>query len=280
LSEVILLGALELGADRLALGHEASGRLLAGEGKDAEAEPALQAAGTHKVAIRNHTGQRQRQCEERGPSHTGQLPDHPRLDRPEQRKRDDARQEARGRVVGFLPRQPAGQAAGDQVREAVDDGAVDEEGEAHDRLPRAANTLAAQRPSQPRLHRLVLHVTLSQEGAVALDPLPEPLHPFRVARLEVVHGVDAGPPEGIDLPGIEASGSRELADQRTPVELLDRGDQLGRPDMFEVHDLGFHRLLDRSRQSIDRLARVLPMGVEVGRQRERLSEGDEHPPQE
>ena len=67
---------------------------------------------------------------------------------------------------------------------------------------------------------------------------------------------------------------------RTPVELLDRTHELVRLDALDVDDLGFHRPLDRSRQSSDRLARVVPMGRETRRHRDRLSEGDEHPPEE
>jgi hypothetical protein len=112
--------------------------------------------------------------------------------------------------------------------------------------------------------------------------LPEPLDTLRVGRLEVGHGVDdsAGQPEGIDLPGHEASRGQQLADQRTPVELLDRAHELVRLDRLDVDDLGFQRLLDGSRQGSDRLARVVPMSREVRRHRDRLSEGDEHPPQE
>jgi len=125
-------------------------------------------------------------------------------------------------------------------------------------------------------------VIFSQKSAVALEPLPEPLHPLRVARREVAHGVDdgAGQPSGIDRPGTEASRGREVIPQPTPVELFDRANELGCLDGFEVDDLGFHRPLDRSRQGVDRLARVLPMGVEVRRHWDRLSERDEHPPQE
>src|SRR5439155_21345070 len=84
--QVVRLGALELGDDRLAFGHEASDVLLTGEGKDTEAEPATQAASTHQVAIREQTGQRERQREDRGSSRPGQPTDHPCLERPEERK--------------------------------------------------------------------------------------------------------------------------------------------------------------------------------------------------
>src|SRR3989442_6742354 len=56
--QVVRLGALELGDDRLAFGHEASGLLLTGEGKDTEAEPATQAASTHQRS-EEHTSELQ-----------------------------------------------------------------------------------------------------------------------------------------------------------------------------------------------------------------------------
>src|SRR2546422_3155116 len=41
-------------------------------------------------------------------------------------------------------------------------------------------------------HRFVLDVVLREQGAVALDPLPEPLDALRIARPEVVHRVHDG----------------------------------------------------------------------------------------
>src|SRR5512145_3337906 len=51
--EVVRLGALEFGDDRLTLRHQATGRPLAREGKDAEAEPAAQAASPASTIARD-----------------------------------------------------------------------------------------------------------------------------------------------------------------------------------------------------------------------------------
>src|SRR2546422_449744 len=56
----------------------------------------------------------------------------------------------------------------------------------HDALPISPLRL------EPRPHRFVLDVVLREQGAVALDPLPEPLHALRIARPEVAHRVHDG----------------------------------------------------------------------------------------
>ncbi|OLC30866.1 MAG: hypothetical protein AUH81_18850 [Candidatus Rokubacteria bacterium 13_1_40CM_4_69_5] len=136
--------------------------------------------------------------------------------------------------------------------------------------------------SQPRLHRLVLHPVGAEEGTVALYPLPDSLDPLRLARLEVLHRVHdrARQAEEIDLPVSEPALLPQLADQLAPIKLLHGPDDLGGLDPVHVHHLGLHGPLDRRGERLHALGGVGVVGRDVRGDRDRLAEGDEHPPPE
>src|SRR5713101_1530114 len=93
-----------------------------------------------------------------------------------------------------LRRRPApSHPAWDPVREEVHRRAVDEERKARDRLPGQADAVTRPGPLEPSSYRFVLDVVFGQEGPVALDALPDPLDPRRIAPLEVIGRIHDGP---------------------------------------------------------------------------------------
>src|SRR5207245_11016988 len=157
------------------------------------------------------------------------------------------------------PRHPTRDPVGEEVHRR----AVDEEREAHDRLPAATDALARPGPLKPSAHRLVLDAVFGQERAVALDALPDALDPLGIASLEVVDRVHDGPrePDQVDLPLREPALFPKLAHELAAVQLLDGGHEPALVDPLDVDDFGLHRPLDRVGEGLDRLDGIRPAGA-------------------
>ena len=97
-------------------------------------------------------------------------------------------------------------------------------------------------------------------------------------RLEPVDRVhDAtGEPDEIDLVGRDAARLAHLAREVVPVERLHRAHEPRVVDALHVHDLGFHRPLERVGERVDRLRGLPAVGLEIGRDRHRRTERREH----
>ena len=213
------------------------------------------------------------------PAGPGDRPDEPGLESPAEREGDHAREEADRRVVGLLPRERAGKRAGDEIRERVRDGAVQEERKAEQGRAGRAQAVARLVLAQPGSHRLVADVPLGEQRAVVLDPRPDPGKPVGIVHPEVGDRLHdgAGEPEDVDGLGRKASLGPELSDKLVPIQILDGPDHLGDVDPVDVDDLGLHRALDGVRQTLDGRDRLLARSRHVESERNRLPEGDEHP---
>src|SRR5207249_7502970 len=97
--QILGLGVLELGEDRLPLGRETPGGVLACERQDVESEAALEAAGAHPVPVGDGGRERKRHREGQGPRRAEDPGDQPDLDPPEGRIPDDRRETAPRPVV-------------------------------------------------------------------------------------------------------------------------------------------------------------------------------------
>lgn len=97
--QVVALGALKLLDDLPALSDEAPRFLSAGEQERAEPELVAQPPGSYQIPIRDQTPNRERDEEGEGPAETGRPSDERRLERPEERECDDAREEPGRRVI-------------------------------------------------------------------------------------------------------------------------------------------------------------------------------------
>jgi hypothetical protein len=131
---------------------------------------------------------------------------------------------------------------------------------------------AATAASAPPRPSAVLH----QEGVVTTESVAS-RSPLGVTRPEVVHGADdrAGQPAG-SICEAPRPHCQQLTDQLAAVELLDRGTaRLPRCSTWTARPPSPCWM---SRQGVDRLAGRL-IGLAVRRHRDRLSHGDEHPPQ-
>jgi hypothetical protein len=98
--------ALELPEDFAALSEKTPGFLSAREEERAEPELVAQPPRADQIPIRDQTPERQGEGEDEQPQETGRPSDERRLERPEEREGDDARQQPGRRVVGLPARQP------------------------------------------------------------------------------------------------------------------------------------------------------------------------------
>ena len=245
------------------------------------AKPVLRAEPVEaaEIVVGEETAQGQGDRERERPARPRDRPDEPGLEPPAEGEGDHAREEADRRVVGLLPRERAGEPAGDEIRKRVHDGAIEEDRKAeHGRAGRAQAVVRLVLP-EPGSHRLVAHVPLGEQRAVVLDALPDPGEPVGIVHPEVGDRLDdgAGETEDVDRLGGKSPLGPELADELVPVQILDGTDHLGDVDPVDVDDLGLHRALDGVGQTLDGRHRLLARPRHVETERNRLPEGDEHP---
>src|SRR5690242_16104870 len=117
-------------------------------------------------------------------------------------------------------------------------------------------------------------------GVVAEHPPPKPLDALGVAVAEVRDRVpdsleNAG---GVDRPFRPSALFPQLALDVTAIESLHGVSKRRRVDALDVDHLTLHRTLDRRRQRMQRLRRLLAVDGEIRRDGDRLAERDEDPP--
>jgi hypothetical protein len=114
------------------------------------------------------------------------------------------------------------------------------------------------------------------------NPLPEPLDALGVLLAEVLDRVRdrLRKPERVDPPSHEPALLPQLALEVAPIELLHGASERRRVDARDVDHLALHRPLDRRRERMQRLRRLLAVDGEVRRDGNRLAERDEDAPAE
>src|SRR5207245_1064447 len=125
--QVVAIGARELLDDLAALSEEAPRFLSAREEERAEPQLVAQAPRADQIPIRDQTPERKREEEGHRPGDTGGPSDERRLERPEERECDDAREKPSRRVVRLPARRPPRAPSREVVRKEVHGPAVREE---------------------------------------------------------------------------------------------------------------------------------------------------------
>jgi len=117
---------------------------------------------------------------------------------------------------------------------------------------------------------------------VTENPLPEPLDALWVLFAEVLDRVRDRPGEleRVDRPSRKLALLPQLALELAAIERLHGANERRRVDALDVDHLSLHRPLDRRRERMQRLRRLLVVDGEVRRDGDRLAERDEDAPAE